>query len=1096
MGRVFSDSEARLIAGRALTLRERLQHPGNLVAGSMGASRRIGEWRKVLGGDEAFASRLADLELVNADELLGDGVLAEGVTLPSWVMVIDRVLGDFSVEDLAWREGDDVMPFHEVSACFVREAWRRVEEAAGSSLELLDTGAAKKLRAGILQWVTALLAPVLETEFVAFRSVRQQLRGGIQILGSLPGVISRDQYRDFVTDLRAGGMKRVCLEFPVLSRLLGRLVEMGAIAEAEFVNHLAADIDRIGEAFQIAPESRRVASLQSGLSDRHHGGRTVKILTFVCGTKVVYKPKPVSLERIFSDFQEWLSRRLTPGFRAMKVLDCDGHGWVEFIDHRPCETRGQASDYFRRAGALVAVIYAFEGTDYHNENLIANGEFPVPIDQEGLFHHRPRMVDSTGRKLNFDLTAENRLAHSVIRTALLPYWRFGEDGRSLDISALGGQFDEESFVKLPKWDHVNTDRMRLVYEHHVSRSVNTNIVRLDGVVQSANDFLVQLEEGFHTGYRALIAERENLLTQGGWIDKFSGQIVRFIYRDTRVYFMLQRHSLSPRFLRSGLDRSVQLEILFRGFLVRPGDPPHTFLRLIASEIDSIEELDIPMFQPRSSEADLELPDGTWIRDCFVETSLQSVRNRIGLLGDQDLALQTRILRGALATRTVRPQQERLSIEAGAWAVFAPLDQSALIEQAIAIAERLEETAVWQNESSSSWVGFVHVVEANRSQLQQLPWRLYDGVLGVAVFLGALSVVWPDSQWAARAGRLARAAIEPMREGMRRMAEKMHPVDSILKDLGLGAGLGAGSLIYGFVHLADWLRDEALIDVAEQLAGGIQEDIIAADLRWDPMFGSAGGVLGLLALHRVRPAGGWLERAVMCGNHLLKNRMASPLGMRAWAEHGQKPLTGMSHGAAGYAYSLFSLASVSGRSEFADAAKEAVAYENSVYRPDQKNWPDFRPPEVDVHPCWCSWCHGAPGILLSRVECLPMHDTAQIRRDIEVATETTLRRSLTPIDHLCCGNLGRADILLTAGLRLGRKDLMDASSSIVSGVVTRARQEGGYRLGNDPDYSPHFFQGLSGIGYTLLRQAFPNKFPSVLSWEPPPQPANSGPVELA
>jgi type 2 lantibiotic biosynthesis protein LanM len=765
----------------------------------------------------------------------------------------------------------------------------------------------------------------------------------------------------------------------------------------------------------------------------------------------------------------------------MSVLDCGDHGWVEFVEHRPCENREEVCSFYRRAGALVAVIYALEGTDYHNENLIAHGEFPVPIDQEGLFHHRARLVDATGRGLNGDQTADNRLAHSVIRTALLPYWRFGENGRSLDISALGGQFDEESFVKLPRWDHVNTDRMRLVYEHHISRNINTNVVRLDGVVQSVNDFLFELEEGFCAGYRALVAERESLLEARGGIDAFSDQLVRFIYRDTRVYFLLQRHSLSPRFLRSGLDRSLQLEILFRGFLPGAGVPAHPFLRLIGSEIAAIEELDIPMFQPRSSSVDLELPDGEWIRGCFVEASLESVRKRIGLLGEDDLALQMRILRGSLATRAVRPQQERSSVGVGRRGDFAPLDRSVLMEEALAIAGGIERAAVWQDESTVSWIGFVHVIEANRSQLQQLPWRLYDGSLGVAVFLGALGAVLGESGPAGRFGRLARAAIAPMRAGMRRVVERKMSVQPIVKELGLGAGLGVGSLIYGFVHLADWLGDEALIGEAEGLADGIREDVIAADEKLDLMFGSAGGVLGLLALHRVRPDGGWLGRAVLCGEHLLAKRVSEPVGRRAWSENGQRPLTGMSHGAAGFAHALSALAAATGRVDFADAAREAVAYEDSVYRAEDRNWPDFRPPGGDPPPCWCSWCHGAPGILLSRVEALGGHDDEGVRRDIDVALRTTLERSLTPIDHLCCGNLGRADIVLTAGLRLGRAELVEASGSIVAGVVTRARQSGGYGLGNDPEYSLNLFQGLSGVGYALLRQVFPEKLPSLLSW---------------
>ena len=38
--------------------------------------------------------------------------------------------------------------------------------------------------------------------------------------------------------------------------------------------------------------------------------------------------------------------------------------------------------FYRRQGALLALLYALEATDFHAENLIASGEFPVLIDLE------------------------------------------------------------------------------------------------------------------------------------------------------------------------------------------------------------------------------------------------------------------------------------------------------------------------------------------------------------------------------------------------------------------------------------------------------------------------------------------------------------------------------------------------------------------------------------------------------------------------------------------------------------------------------------------------------------------------------------------
>ncbi len=50
------------------------------------------------------------------------------------------------------------------------------------------------------------------------------------------------------------------------------------------------------------------------------------------------------------------------------------------------------------------------------------------------------------------------------------------------------------------------------------------------------------------------------------------------------------------------------------------------------------------------------------------------------------------------------------------------------------------------------------------------------------------------------------------------------------------------------------------------------------------------------------------------------------------------------------------------------------------------------------------------------------------------------------------------------------------------VVARAKQRGTFGYSPLLGYNPGFFQGASGIGYELLRLAYPDQLPSVLLWE--------------
>ena len=86
--------------------------------------------------------------------------------------------------------------------------------------------------------------------------------------------------------------------------------------------------------------------------------------------------------------------------------------------------------------------------------------------------------------------------------------------------------------------------------------------------------------------------------------------------------------------------------------------------------------------------------------------------------------------------------------------------------------------------------------------------------------------------------------------------------------------------------------------------------------------------------------------------------------------------------------------------------------------------------------------------------------------------------LSATDHPCCGNLGRAELFLSAA----RADL---AVDLATRVIERAYRTGSYAIGHglpDARWAPAFFQGLSGIGYHLLRVSAPEALPCILTFE--------------
>ena len=79
------------------------------------------------------------------------------------------------------------------------------------------------------------------------------------------------------------------------------------------------------------------------------------------------------------------------------------------------------------------------------------------------------------------------------------------------------------------------------------------------------------------------------------------------------------------------------------------------------------------------------------------------------------------------------------------------------------------------------------------------------------------------------------------------------------------------------------------------------------------------------------------------------------------------------------------------------------------------------------------------------------------------------------DHLCCGNSAIAEYYLTAGDH-------DAAGRVLAAMYERAKKEGEYRYMAyqfNNSVTPSLFYGVSGVGYEMLRYAFPKRIASVL-----------------
>lgn len=1074
------------IVERASTITERLnsgfvldQPPENDPI----VDSRIEQWCQVVAqGDwEKFEQRLAwdGLDLSTVRCVLGSVRLSNDQQLPTWAKTLDKCLQANTAVNLdsltdsgknRFLNPQSQLPFEEVLLPFIYVARQNLLASAGNHYNLVSEKAHASLERGLLRWLSFLCSSPLELEFSVFRASRKSTLARLK--GKLSGANSNQQYQDFIQTLLTGGLLAFFQEYPVLARLVATVTDLWVDANNEFLWRLASDWSEIQSTFQDETELGQVVAVRPFLSDRHHNGRSVTAVTFVSGLKLIYKPKDLSIEQAYFQLLAWLNEHEVPlSFKLLKVLNRSNYGWVEFVEAKPCKDKQEVRQYYQRFGVLLCLVHVLQATDLHFQNIIACGEHPVLIDIETLMHPWRQSCETLEKK-KVQCLAKQQLEHSVLRTSLLPKWQLGLDNQSFDLSGLGGGDQQKTTLRMQKWRNVNTDDMRLSYEHGTTqRSVNTP--SLDGVNLALNDYLEEIVDGFRQMYWFLINHQQAILAPDGPLTVLAHQPVRFVFRRTKIYSLISAITLDPKFLRDGADRSVYLDILSRGMLSPTANKP-LFWSLLDVEKQALEQMDIPLFAARSDSDGLTIAANQTIEKCFTQPSFNLVVSRLKQLNQQDLEQQISFIRGSIYSRIADEAHQESQVQHTCVNLdaVADLTKQELIQQAIAIAEDLKTQAICSADGSATWIAPQYLLEFQRFQLQPLGYNLYDGVCGVALFLAALEKVTGGAGFR----DLALGALQTLCQDVQSSAS------ALVSEVGIGGAVGCGSMIYGLVRSSQFLEEPNLLESARHLAAVITPDSIAADGKFDVISGAAGAILGLLALHQVCVDRDVLAQAIACGEHLLHHRVVNDSNHRTWAFKG-KLLTGFSHGAAGIAYALLRLYQATGETAFREASLEANAYESSVFLPEVGNWPDFRYPQTQKgFTCMCSWCHGAAGIGLARVAALDILDTDAIQQDIQAAVNTTRQLDLKGRDYLCCGNLGRVEFLLSAARKLSQPQLLETAMKQTAQVVTRAKQQGTFGYGASLAYHPGFFQGAAGIGYELLRLAAPDILPSVLLWE--------------
>lgn len=765
--------------------------------------------------------------------------------------------------------------------------------------------------------------------------------------GKLKGETSVEKAQYFSTVLLKDNnyIKNLYKEYSELTRLMKLKVKNICNFSKEIIDNTKKEYNQLMVHFSNGNELGKLVTMVMGEGDSHNNGKSVVKLLFSSGLKLIYKPRSLQIESGYYNLIDWINNQTIHNFmpiKAPKVHFINDAGWMEFIEHMECSDSDDIKHFYNRIGQILCLLYLLNGKDFHYENLIAYGDQPVLIDLETLFH--AEMVTINSDNANSIMHASQAVYNSVKGIALLPTQIVNKkNSKILDVGGLSNKENQSAPFKSAFIKDFDNAEIQIITDYSFIVSKSNNPI-LDGKAIDSAHYLKEIKAGFAYTYNWI---KENKIQYKSKMEYFfQGCIGRLVYRPTNLYAQILSTSYHPDVLRNTLDRKVYLHRI--GLITEMKEHEISVL-----ELNQMLNGDVPYF--------LAYYDGNSILDgkgqvamSLPGRSAKSIINqKLNMLSSNDLNRQLSIINYSFSYDIKNSEKCETKLSFHKLEEKDNINYTKLIDTAKIIGDFLLSSSITgdvDGKIDRTWIGPTEIIK-DYSEITCVGNDLYSGNSGIALFLASLGAITGDEKYKIAALEAITVVINSINETL----------DFSTTKIGLFSGISG--FLYSIYHIGRILDKKELINfVYEKL--WIVKDMIGTEQSYDIVSGVSGTIGVLISIYEYTDNVEIKELLIDTCNELYKIIKQKVIVLKdckqiTWGKEGY---VGFSHGNAGVISQIIKLFVITKNDDIINTITSSLCYESSMFDKQKNNWRKQMVDEV----FYTKWCHGAPGILLSRL----------------------------------------------------------------------------------------------------------------------------------